>query len=273
MATDADFELTFDTAPLDELDQFALLACQKYNFGNSTDWFGTFRGGLHGLHARIYGVKTHYQLVHSWIARLRLPTETEYHVASIFFNMDSAIECFVFMLNALGYAAMPDKFRNVTNPRSLRAVNLLDILGKLDGTTPDPQKAGYAAVFATLQSHWWATRDLMSTIIDQHDASKHRHTIYTGGRLRPDPPDGFFERLDVRDDPTAKSLLCPHAEILLGNAPKDPKVNRKPIAFEERVVMEDIVDSFRAFINRSCVLARDDARRNIKLDYDEFQKM
>ena len=112
---------------------------------------------------------------------------------------------------------------------------------------------------------------MMSTIIDQHDASKHRHTIYTGGRLRDDPPDGFFERLGVQDDPIKRTLLCPHAEILLGNAPKIPKVNRKPIAFEERVVMENIVDSFRRFINTSCVLARNDARRNITLDYDEFQ--
>ena len=49
MATDTDFNLQLDVGPLDDLDQFSLLACQAYNFGNTTDWFGNFRGGLYGF--------------------------------------------------------------------------------------------------------------------------------------------------------------------------------------------------------------------------------
>ncbi len=41
----SNFVLDFDLHAFDELDQFALLACQRYNLGNDTDWFGTFRGG------------------------------------------------------------------------------------------------------------------------------------------------------------------------------------------------------------------------------------
>ena len=37
------YQLPFDLSPLKDLDQFALLACQPYNFGNDTDWFDCFR--------------------------------------------------------------------------------------------------------------------------------------------------------------------------------------------------------------------------------------
>ena len=116
-----DFSLKFDMQPFEELDQFALLACQKYNYGNNNNWFGVFRGGLYGFYARIHGVKTHYFAVHSWMPRPRMPSETEYHIASIFFNMDSSIECIAFALNALGFGTSTnDLFRDVTKAKELR---------------------------------------------------------------------------------------------------------------------------------------------------------
>ena len=85
----SDFRLHFDLDDSKRLDRFALLACQAYNFSNVSDWFGAFRGGLYGFYARIHGVVTHYYAVHAWMPKPRMPAETDYHLASIFFNMNS----------------------------------------------------------------------------------------------------------------------------------------------------------------------------------------
>jgi hypothetical protein len=119
-----DFDLPFDLSNYKYLDQFALLACQSYNLGNSNDWFGNFRGGLYGFYARIYGLITHYKTVHAWLSSPRVPMEIEYHLASIFFSMDSAIECLTFAINALGFAAAPRAFRDVSNEKALKQIFL-----------------------------------------------------------------------------------------------------------------------------------------------------
>src|SRR5215813_960072 len=51
----SDFAVHFDSEPFESLDQLALLACQDYNLGGESDWFGEFRGGLYGFYARLYG--------------------------------------------------------------------------------------------------------------------------------------------------------------------------------------------------------------------------
>jgi len=273
MATDTYVNLEINVEPLDELDQFALLACQVYNFGNTTDWFGNFRGGLYGFYSRIYGVKNHYSQVHSWLPKPRLPVEIEWHVASIFFGMDSAIECFVFMLNALGDGTTPKSFRDITDATALRRVAPNDVLGNPAASRPTPPLSGYGMVFPSLQSHWQSHQSLIRTIMEQHDASKHRYTTYRGGMMRKDdPPPGFFEYFGARNDPTKRMLLTPHAEIIVTRDPKQPKSDRTPTAYEDRVVMEAIVAEFCDFIRQSCVLAVDDAKAKINLHYKDFQR-
>ena len=85
------FSVQFDLAPLESLDQLALLARQDYNLGGVGKWFNEFRGGLYGFYARLYGIQRHYYEVHAWLPHVRLPTDTEYHLASILFQMDSAL--------------------------------------------------------------------------------------------------------------------------------------------------------------------------------------
>ena len=102
-----DFSLQFDSAPFEALDQLALLARQDYNLGGAGDWFGEFRGGLYGFYGRLHGVQIHYSEVHAWLPRARIPTDTEYQLTTILFQMDSALECLTFALNALGWAAQP----------------------------------------------------------------------------------------------------------------------------------------------------------------------
>lgn len=260
----ANFDLPFDLSNYEQLDQFALLACQSYNLGNSNDWFGAFRGGLYGFYARIHGIVTHYLTVHAWLPTPRVPIETEYHLASIFFNMDSAIECITFALNALGYAVAPHVFRDISNENALKQIIPKNIL--------DESSAGYKLFFPTLQSHWQANRKLLSIIVEQHDVSKHRETIFTGGMARLDPPPGFYETLGIGDDPSTRSMFWPMAEIILRQNPKSARSGRKPQEATNSILLETVASDFSLFINKSGACALQDAKTHIKLTHSEFIK-
>lgn len=268
-----DFALRFDLSACYRLDEFALLARQDYNFGNGTDWFGAFRGGLNGFYARIYGVKTHYESVHAWLQKLRTPSETEFHLASIFFNMDSAVECFTFALNALGYAASPSSFQDVTSVKGLALIRPSDILG-FNPATRETGSAldGYALIFPRLQAYWQSNAELLSIITNLHDVSKHRQTIYTGGMMRSDPPAGFYEALGISDNSLQQSWFRPMAEIILVTDPKAPRTARRLQAAEDQRLLESIAPQFCDFVRESSTRALEDARRNIVLRQPKFQK-
>lgn len=266
------YDLPFNLKPFEELDNFALLSCQKYNLGNDTDWFGAFRGGLYGFYARIYGVISHYQSVHSWMARPRLPTETEFHLASIFFNMDSAIECLTFALNGLGYAALPGEFRDVTDRNALRFISPQDILGHPRSKSPRSLLTGYSRIFPTLQDLWQSQNKLLAAVFEQHDVSKHRQTIYSGGMARLDPPPGFYEALGIKGDTAKEALFWPSAEIILRDDPKAPPHERSSQPQSQLDLLEDVAEKYCALINESGELSCADARANIQLEYAELQE-
>ena len=266
----SDFLLPFDLAPYDRLDRLALLACQDYNLGNVTDWFGSFRGGLAGVNSRTYGVETHFRLVHAWLPKRRGPLETEYHIASIFFNMDSAIECLAFALNALGFAVAPKCFREVRDEGQLKQIAPSDVLGQPTWNPPRDPLDGYTSIFPTLQAHWQANRNLLETIVEQHDVSKHREHIYVGGMARLDAPVGFYEALGIADDKAKQHEYWPMAEIILGEAPKRPRGSRKPQVAGESVLLETVATDFCDFINQSGRKALEDAVSNIHLPYTDF---
>jgi len=69
-------------------------------------------------------VQQHYFEVHAWLPRVRIPTDIEYHLASILFQMDSALECLTFALNAFGWIVMPLGFRDVTDAKALKRIEL-----------------------------------------------------------------------------------------------------------------------------------------------------
>ena len=78
-----------------------------------------------------------------------MPVETEYHVASALFGMDSA-----YALNALGFAAAPTAFKDVTNRKDLSKINPRDILGSPTSNPPRSPLDGYSLVFPTTQATW-----------------------------------------------------------------------------------------------------------------------
>jgi len=266
----SDYVLTFNLSDFAELDRFALLARQDYNLGNTTDWFGTFRGGLYGFYARIHGIEVNYHLVHSWIPRPRLPVETEYHVASVFFNMDSALECLTYALNALGHAVMPTSFRDVTTRRDLAKISPRDVLGIPEGDPPRAPLPGYTNLFPSTQTHWLANRDLIQTIFELHDVSKHRQTIYAGGMARLDPPLGFYEALGVAGKRNEEALFWPSAEIILRPDPKAPHAEQISRAREDYQTLEGLAQGFVQFIDQTSRLALADARSTIALSHNQF---
>ena len=88
---------------------------------------------------------------------------------------------------------------------------------------------------------------MISQIRDLHNVSKHRQTIYVGGRRRLDTPVGFYESLGIpeessnREDAILHTLLCPEAEIILKPDPKAPSFQRLAQPVGQREVLEDLV--------------------------------
>lgn len=258
------FTVKFETSPFDALDQLALLAVQNYNIGAEGKWFNEFRGGLYGFYSRLYGVDLHYADLHAWRPRLRLPVDVEYHLTSVFFHMDSAVECLTFALNALGWAVAPNEFRDITNPKQLRAVGPSDVCG-------DASQPGFATVFPRVQALWQSHTFVLTRTRDLHDVSKHRSAIFVGSRARSDPPDGFFESLGVSSDPTRRALLLPMAEIILKADPKKPALHQGSVPVEDQEFLEELVPAFADLVNRSGHAALDDARANIPLKESQFR--
>jgi hypothetical protein len=266
------FKLTFDLRPLGPLDRFCLLAAQEYNLGQAGNWFYYYRSAIQGLDARLYGVALHYFEVHAWKPHIRTRTETEYHVSSVFFNMDSAIECFIFAMNALGSAIAPSEFLDVSDYNKLQRIAPSNMLGKWNksGLQTRPPLSGYEKYFPELQKYWQDQRQFLSIITEQHDVSKHRSRVYGGGSIRKDPPPGFFERLRIPDDKSSRSQFHPMEEIILDAEPKTPVTKRKSIPFEQIANLESVADAFRRFINDSCVTAFNDATSHVNLPHPSF---
>jgi len=265
------YQLVFDLSKFESLDKFSLLVDQEYNLGDRDDWFSLFRGGLYGLYSRLHGVQTHYYHIHAWEPEVKHPSLTEYHLSSLLFNMDSAIECMVFALNALGYIADSRQFVDITNEKTLAQISPINIIGRRQDNSKG-NIIGHNVFFPQVKRVWSENRDLIYTIADQHDVSKHRSTIYVGGRMRNDPPVGFFKNLGIEGNKVFESLLSPMEEIILSHQPKTPWAKRKPRESKDAVTLEAVAERFCVFINECGKKALEDARQNIKLNYYEFKK-
>ena len=115
--------------------------------------------------------------------------------------MDSAVECLTYALNALGYALATNSFRDVSDAKELKKINPKDIIGDNSANPPRPSLAGYVKFFPKLASLWQSKSTMLNHIFELHDVSKHRQTICVGGRLRSDPPPGFYESLGILNNP------------------------------------------------------------------------
>jgi len=273
-----EYILKFNLSSYKQLETFARTANKQDNLGDKGDWLNHFIGGLDGLIARLLGVEIHYYYVHAW-ELVDLPQllhselesylykATEYHLLSILFNMDSAIECMVFALNALGYAADPNRFKDVNDEKQLAQIAPWNVLGKGRDNKVEFVK-GYDNYFPLLKSYWSENRELIDKVSEQHDVSKHRTAILGGGRHRIDPPPCFFEKLGI-EDKTEQIVVSPWMEITLVSQPKTPWRKREPQEYKNVDKLEDVAERFRTFINTSGVKALEDANSRIKLNHYE----
>jgi hypothetical protein len=260
-----DLTLNFDRSGGKQLDDFALLATQNYNLGKKNDWFGHFRGGLYGHYSRLNGASIHYANMHRWLP-VTQASLIEYNLASFFFNADSALECLVYALNALGYAAEPDLFCDIGKASNLKKISPWNIVGY----KRKKPLAGYKKYFPLVQQEWKKNETLLRKIMDLHDVSKHRRTIYIGGQGRLDTPPGFFEDLGVTDK-SIQVLFTPAKEVTLMF---DPKLEGKstPSRREDYEKLEDIAPLYCIFINNILKLAAKDVKTTISLNEKRIMK-
>ena len=262
-----DYDVQFDSAAWDELDQFALLACQDYNYGNASNWFGSFRAGFHGVRSRAQAARRHFIEVHAWLPHVRIVADAEYHLATALFHMDSTVECMTFALNALGNAVAPDQFRNVTKANDLKKITPVDIIGTdaLAGRSGRAPLSGYAMYFPELQAYMLANRVTIQQVMNQHDISKHRQRIFIGGSSRSDPPPDFFEQLGLAEGDHRRFLYSPMQRIVLDKDPKSRTSKSDPLRIEDQIEFEGLAKDLAECLVQAAPLALSDARRTISL--------
>lgn len=242
----------------DLLDDFALTAHADEHFGNVGNWFFSFRMGLHGIRSRLNGLEFHRRLLYDWVKGP--PGSNEHHVAVILFSMDSALECLVFSLNALGQAADVKLFRDITNENALRKISPYDVIGSGAGLP----LVGYKKYYPSFQQHLRNSIDLLRLVQGNHDVSKHRQHNFSGGVLRSDPPEGYFESLGLTPDDPRAFYFTPMREVLIPKHPKLPMQDR-PSDLASWTRLEIVITQFRAFIEQAMTCAHADVTQNFHL--------
>lgn len=262
-----DYALRFDTSKFKDLDSYALLACQDYNLTNHSNWFGEFRSGMAGFWGRLHGVASNFADVHSW-GRIHI-NRAESLIASTFFNMDSAIECLAYSLNALGYAALPHSFWNINDPQVLKNISPLAFFGD-NQIKPKIVAEGVETIFPTIVETWSRHREsLFDVIVAHHDASKHRKSVFVGGQVRTDPPQDLLDQLGIKRGSSEQFVVAPMAEILLKQDPKDTGTIAIP---QQPRTLELLASEFVDFISESGAAALTDAKANIFLNESELRE-
>jgi hypothetical protein len=156
-------------------------------FGDHDNWLLTFRDGLRGMLARITSLDREYVALHRFQKTFPPdgnPNEwgigCESHAGLIFFAMDSTIECFIFAVNAIGFAISKPDFCDITDPKALRQISPKNILGGGPSDKQNP-RPGYQRHFPRLVAHFKANEPLLARVFEYHDVSKHRAAVSTGG--------------------------------------------------------------------------------------------
>jgi hypothetical protein len=243
----------------EDLDALGLLACQEYNLANQGNWFFSFRTGFSGFHSRMAGLEEHRALLYEWHPNAIFAAH-ERHIAIILFCMDSALECTIFALNALGQARQPNGFRSVSDENALKKISPRDVMGK---STSQPL-LGWKTLFPQFQHHCLNHSSLLTIIMDNHDVTKHRQSGFSGGKVRSDPPQGFYESLGIPEDHPLRYMIAPMKEVLIPFQPKLP-LEARSSDLADWTHLEQVVDDFRHFINEAVCLANSDAQQTLNL--------
>lgn len=154
--------------------------------GNATGWRMLFEDGLRGFAARITTVMQGllrldepFQMPAAQFVPEQWAIDTDRLIGEVFFGMDSAIECYVFAINAVGYLKTPADFCDITTPQGLKEVRPDNIVSGNPKDKKNP-RPGYAAAFPRIVAHWTKHLQLIAEIMEYHDVSKHRSCIVFG---------------------------------------------------------------------------------------------
>ncbi|GDX40079.1 hypothetical protein LBMAG21_03710 [Armatimonadota bacterium] len=259
------YDVEFELSGFLGLSVFVDSLAKEHNMGNNGYWYNHFCDGFQGFEARLYGVRLHYRDLHAWLPRRRDKYEQEYHLASILFGMDSAIECFTFALNALGCSVSPTDFHNVEDDKALAKIKPDNVIGAVKSVC-----SGYAKFFPKLQQFWIEKHILINSITSQHDVSKHRSTTFSDGmNYRDDPPVGFWDALQLADEFDVQAY-APLANHYLVDKLKYPNARMAAGRGVPIFMLEQVVQEFHTFVQQTGVLAYEDAKTHFLLNSDGF---
>jgi hypothetical protein len=163
-------------------------------YAKPPNWVLTYRYAIRGMLARIITVDRDYQGLNepgngtathedmtTQKARDWWNAVWESYAGTLFFAMDSSLECFAHAVNALGYLLSPAEFLDITADEKLRWItpaNVFDLPTK--GNAGHSAYPGCLKWFPRICGHWSANRSLLAQIIEYHDATKHRHSVVVG---------------------------------------------------------------------------------------------
>jgi len=243
---------------LDALDTPALTACQGYNFGDRGSWFLCFRGAVSGMLSRRAGADRHYRILTDWVATSPF-RDHEHELAVCLFCMDSAIECWAFALNAIGFGVGQASFLDVAVHQDLRRVSPENIIGNTARRI-----VGYDLLFPNLAQLWRNHEAEIRMIMDNHDVAKHRHAIFWGGTVRNDPPQEILQAFGVHQAADLPFPAQPMLEVALPRQPRLPP-SALPSDLTQWVELQRIKEQFDRLMDRTGELALSDLRTNVVL--------
>lgn len=241
-------------SPEGRLDDVAAQVWSSADYGNRDLWRYSFRSGLNGMRSRLSGLMVHYDYLYKWDV-CGMAASHEHHQTVMWFCMDSAIECLVFGLNALGQVLLPDGFRSIADEGDLKRISPWDVMGQ-------SPLAGWSELFPEFQKHLNDSELLLRLVMNSHDVSKHRMHTDHGGEPRQDPPEGFFESIGVPPGDKRRLVLAPMASV---SVPLDPKI---PVAdrgsgHEHWTELEKVYTDFWEVLPHALALAASDAEKTI----------
>jgi hypothetical protein len=172
--------------------------------------------------------------------------------------MDSAFECWLFALNALGFGVDPSSFASMTKTSGLRRVRPEAIFG-----APKAEIVGFAKTYPSVGELWKTHAQDIRLIMDSHDVSKHRSATFSGGQMRMDAPPDFLASVPGLSR-TEMLIGGPMSKITLPRNPKLP-MSQRPSDLAHWTDLKDLKGCFDAVMTNTVELAVMDVRANVAL--------
>jgi hypothetical protein len=184
----------------------AMAARIEQSHGSNGNWRVQFEDGFRGFAARVTTVMESLR----WLDEPFLvpidssspeqwAIDTDRRIGEIFFGMDSALECFVFALNAVGFLKLPTDFCDITTASGLKQIRPDNIVCGNPKDKSNPLR-GYSIVFPRIVAHWTLHSALLTEIMEFH-----RRPAADSATHKP----GWREPCRRRDTPAVRAPRCP----------------------------------------------------------------